>query len=93
MIHEVRLSKKAKADLLKVPKHIVVKFRLWVLSIEKVGLAEARKSPALHDEPLKGSRVGQRSIRLNKAYRAIYTLRADGAVEFLEVLEVNKHEY
>lgn len=29
----------------------------------------------------------------NCAYRAIYVERSDGTVEFLEVIEVNKHEY
>lgn len=49
--------------------------------------------PGYHDEPLKGKRVGQRSIRLNRAYRAIYEIDETGQVHFIEVLEVNKHEY
>ncbi|WP_226987957.1 hypothetical protein ACES2J_05875 [Bdellovibrio bacteriovorus] len=70
-----------------------MKFRFWVLSFEKIGLAEVRKSPTLHDEAFKGSRTGQRSIRLNEAYRAIYILKDDGSIEFVEVLEVIKHDY
>lgn len=93
MINIVHLSKRARADLMLVPQYIAIKFRFWVTSIEKLGLLEVRKSPALHDEPLRGSRSGQRSIRLNRAYRAIYRIRKDGSIEFIEVLEVNKHDY
>lgn len=56
------------------------------------GLEEVRKVPGYHDEPLKGQRAGQRSIRLSRAYRAIYEIKSDG-VEFVLVEEVNKHEY
>jgi proteic killer suppression protein len=52
-----------------------------------------REIKSFHDEPLKGKRSGQRSIRLNKDYRAIYVINQDGGVEILEVQEVNKHEY
>ena len=46
-----------------------------------------------HDEPLKGRRLGQRSIRLNKAYRAIYELKNNGTTELVHIEEVNKHDY
>lgn len=52
-----------------------------------------RRLPGFHDEPLKGQRQGQRSIRLNRAYRAIYVERHGGEIELVEVMEVNKHEY
>lgn len=77
----------------KVPEIIVRKFRLWVVLVEESGLREVRKTKGFHDEPLKGDRQGQRSIRLNRAYRAIYVERKSGVVELIEVLEVNKHEY
>ena len=57
------------------------------------GLREIRKLPGYHDEPLKGDRLGQRSIRLNKAYRAIYIQEKDGAINLIIIEEVNKHEY
>jgi proteic killer suppression protein len=57
------------------------------------GLEEARKVPGDHDEPLKGARHGQRSIRLSKAYRAVYTLRADSAGVVAVIEEVSKHGY
>ncbi len=52
-----------------------------------------RKVPGFHDEPLRGKRQGQRSIRLNKAYRAIYVVDSSGNTHIAEILEVNKHEY
>lgn len=43
--------------------------------------------------PLKEIEKGQRSIRLNRSYRAIYIINDDGLVEFIKVIEVNNHEY
>ena len=77
----------------KIPEVIVRKFRLWVALVEESGIREVRKSKGLHDEPLKGKRLGQRSVRLNRAYRAIYRESKTGDLEIVEVLEVNKHEY
>lgn len=65
----------------------------WVDAVETEGLYEIRKILGYHDEPLEGKRKGQRSIRLNKAYRAIYEINEEGIIEFVEVIEVNKHEY
>jgi toxin HigB-1 len=56
-------------------------------------LVETRKSPGWHDEPLLGKRKGQRSIRLNKQWRAIYVIKDDGAIEFVEIIEVTPHDY
>jgi proteic killer suppression protein len=72
---------------------IAKKLRLWVAAVEAFGLDEVRRSPGYHDEPLKGPRKGQRSIRLNQAYRAIYVVKRDGTLEFASVEEVNKHRY
>ena len=76
-----------------VPEVIRRKFRLWVALVEESGIREVRKHKGFHDEPLKGTRRGQRSVRLNRAYRAIYVERESGTVELLDVLEVNKHDY
>ena len=92
-IRLVFLTKKAEKDLIKVPDYIVDKFHLWVDLVENVGLREARKIKSFHDEPLRGKRKGQRSIRLSKAYRAFYIECETGSVEFVEITEVNKHEY
>jgi proteic killer suppression protein len=68
----VFFSKGAKRDIQKIPAHILIKLRNWVDLVVHDGLLRARKIPGYHDEPLKGNRSGQRSIRLNQAYRAIY---------------------
>ena len=65
----------------------------WVEAVELRGLEEIRKIPGYHDEPLHGLRKGQRSIRLNRSYRAIYVVKSSRTVEFVNVEEVNKHEY
>jgi proteic killer suppression protein len=65
----------------------------WVGSVQTVGLEQTRKVPGYHDEPLKGTWVGHRSIRLSRSYRAIYIVRTDGFVEFALVEAVNKHQY
>jgi toxin HigB-1 len=89
----VKWSKKVAKQIDQLPEPIARKFYAWVSVIELAGLRETRRSPGFHDEPLKGNRTGQRSVRLNRSYRAIYFEREDGDVELIEVIEVNKHEY
>ena len=91
-IYRVLISKGALKDLKVVPLSILNKFQSWVEAIEIEGLYQVRKLPGLHDEPLKGKRRGQRSIRLSRFYRAIYTIEGD-TMTFLFVREVTKHEY
>lgn len=93
MITVVVLSATARKELRKCPNHIVRKLMAWAGSVRLVGLEETRRNPGYHDEPLKGAWVGHRSIRLSQAYRAIYVIRTDGAVEFALVERVSKHEY
>lgn len=93
MIRTVELARDAQKDLRKAPAPIVGKFRAWVDDVEHNGLQQARKRPGYHDEPLRGQRAGQRSVRLNQAWRAIYEVRADGALAIVQVQEVNKHDY
>lgn len=76
-----------------MPQQIAAKLRTWVDAVTHNGLEEVRKRPGYHDEPLLGDRRGQRSIRLNRSWRAIYVILSDGRIEFIEVQEVNKHEY
>ena len=91
-VHVV-ITRNAIKDLAKVPIHIQRKLQLWVMSVKSVGLEETRKISGYHDEPLRGKREGQRSIRLSQAYRAFYRRLKDGKIEFIQVEEVNKHEY
>ena len=89
----MELTKKAQKDLVKIPGYIKDKLLLWVDDVERIGVQEVRKVPGFHDEPLKGDREGQRSIRLNKAYRAIYTENAKKEIMIISIMEVNKHDY
>lgn len=89
----VRWSKRVAKQLENLPDPIVRKFYAWVSVVQLSGLRESRRSPGLHDEPLTGTRKGQRSVRLSRSYRAICIEREDGGIEFIEVIEVNKHEY
>ncbi len=89
LINTVGFSRNAKKDIERLPRHIVDKLIIWVDSIEEKGIDEVRKIKSYHDELLKGDRRGYRSIRLNRSYRAIYSLR----LEIIVVEEVNKHEY
>jgi proteic killer suppression protein len=90
-IFKVDISEKAKKELLKVPLNIQTKLRTWVTLVTLEGLSVARRMPGYHDEPLKGKRAGQRSIRLNRAYRAIYVTNQTKIS--IEIIEVNKHDY
>jgi toxin HigB-1 len=92
-IRVVQFSKKALKSLKKIPKHIVWKLQAWIDEVINTGLNEVRKISGYHDEPLKGDRAGQRSIRLNRVYRAIYVIEASNCISFVEILEVTKHEY
>lgn len=92
MIKVVDISRLARKQLERVPNHIVDKLDTWVQGVEIRGLEEMRKIPSYHDEPLKGSRQGQRSIRLSRSYRAIYVVKR-GQVEFVSIEEVTKHGY
>jgi proteic killer suppression protein len=92
-IYDVQISAKAVKDLAKVPLPIFLKLQSWIESVGYDGLSVVRKIPGYHDEPLQGKRKGQRSIRLNIAYRAIYVVDKEGLIHFIEILEVNKHDY
>jgi len=92
-VYDVKLSERAKGELKTVPAHISFKLQVWIDGVKNEGLSEMRKRRGYHDEPLKGKRKGQRSIRLNRSYRAIYELDTGGMIHFVEVIEVNKHDY
>ncbi len=91
MITRVERTKRFEKELDRVPEAIRVKAIFWIGLVETLGLPEVRKRPGYHDEPLKGERKGQRSVRLSQAYRLIYREVRD----HLEILlmEMSKHEY
>ena len=77
----------------KCPIQIRRKLFVWVASVETHGLEKVRHQPGWHDEPLKGQRQGQRSIRLNKQWRAIYMILDNHSIKFCEIQEVTPHDY
>jgi len=93
MIRRVELSSLARKQLKKTPRHIVENLAAWVDDVETQGLEEARKVPGYHDEPLRGERQGQRSIRLSRSYRAIYVVESEGVVQYVLIEEITKHAY
>jgi len=93
MVHVVVLSRRARKHLGSVPGHVAAKLLFWVNEVETHGLEETRKYRGFHDEPLRGKRRGQRSIRLSRAYRGIYEIKTDESLEFVSIEEVTKHDY
>ncbi|WP_409478129.1 type II toxin-antitoxin system RelE family toxin [Pseudobdellovibrio sp. HCB154] len=86
-------SKRVEKQLDRLPVNITEKFYDWINAVALMGIAQVRKRPGLHDEPLAGARQGQRSVRLNRAYRIIYIETENGEFKVIQVIEVNKHEY
>ncbi len=93
LVSDKVLFNNVEKQLKRLPQFIVLKLLAWAKSVELKGLREVRKIAGYHDEPLKGSRHGQRSIRLSRAYRAFYKEELRDKVTFIIIEEVNKHEY
>jgi proteic killer suppression protein len=89
----VEYGREVAASLDRMPFYVHLRFKNWLADIELKGLDEARKRPGYHDEPLKGRRIGQRSVRLNRAYRVIYMELRGELIVIVRVLEVTKHDY
>jgi hypothetical protein len=73
-----------------------VYYRMKKVTVTRFAEKQLTKLPSYIREALRYwaetvERKGQRSIRLNKAYRAIY-VESDGGIEIC-IIEVNKHEY
>lgn len=92
MIRIVEIAIYLSKNFHKIPLPIKKKLFTWVAAVEEKGLYEVRKTPGYHDEPLKGDRQGQCSIRLNKQWRAIYRV-IDKKIEFVLIEEVTPHDY
>ncbi len=92
MITVVEVAISVKKNIHKIPLPIKKKLFTWVAAVEEKGLNEVRKIPGYHDELLKGDRQGQRSIRLNKQWRAIYRI-INEKIEFVLIEEVTPHDY
>jgi toxin HigB-1 len=92
VIRVVEVAVSVKKNLYKIPLPIKKKLFTWVAAVEEKGLNEVKKIPGYHDEPLKGDRQGQRSIRLNKQWRAIYRI-INTKIKFVLIEEVTPHDY
>ena len=94
------MEQKVEVDLRKVirkirklPFFIVDKLGHWVDANEELGVHEVRKRKGYHDEPLKGKRKGQRSVRLNRSWRIIYSEKKEENLVKIIVEDINKHDY
>ena len=92
---KLSISKKIEKRLRKLPTVIREKIvYIGRILVESVGIREnQKKEKGYHDEPLKGKRKGQRSIRLNRSWRAIYREEKDRTINLIIVEEVHKHDY
>jgi proteic killer suppression protein len=90
---QIELTKLAKKQLLKAPKHIQLKLNIWRTTVLLQGLEATRNEKGYHDEPLQGKRQCQRSIRLNRQWRAIYSTHDNGTLTLLTIEEVTPHDY
>ncbi|MBI2601717.1 MAG: hypothetical protein HYW48_01560 [Deltaproteobacteria bacterium] len=97
MRNVVHLSKKAEKGIRQAPPHVQQKTAFWRMLVETQGLRKAKLVKGFHDEPLKGTRKGQHSIRLNLQWRAIYETRigTEGkeTIELVDVVDVTPHKY
>lgn len=93
MLRAVRISQRAQKGLRLAPPQVRRKLKTWIEGVSKDGLEVVREIPGFIDEPLKGKRKGQRSIRLSRSYRAIHQVLNDGTICFAPVEEVTKHGY
>lgn len=93
VVTKVEITRVAEKQLNKVPRSIQEAVFVWVSSVEEIGIAKIRLILGYHDKPLWGSRIGQRSVRLNRSYRLFYTVCSKAHIATLIVLEVNKHDY
>jgi proteic killer suppression protein len=93
VIRRVEITTRAEKQVRRLPAHVGEKLSHWVYLVMEMGLAEVRKIPGFHDEPLVGRRRGMRSVRLSRAYRAMYRVVREGDVEIVSVEEVSKHGY
>ena len=84
---------KVDKQLKKLPKAILVEFRIWVQTIEMAGLWETQKVTRYRDHSLKGNRKGQRAACFGRSYRVIYEVHKSGKINIVIVERVSKHDY
>jgi proteic killer suppression protein len=93
MIRRVEITRRVEKQVRRLPARVGEKLSHWVYLVMEIGLEEVRRIPGFHDEPLVGRRRGMRSVRLSRAYRALYRVVPEGDIEVVCVEEVSKHGY
>jgi len=88
---EILEHRRVAKSLRHAPEWIAKEYEVWKELVLKQGPEVLREFPGYHDEQLKGIRSGQRSSRLNRQYRVIYTVDRDLITVY--VLEVTPHRY
>lgn len=94
MALKIEFHRKAYKEYLKAPSIVKQAVEEWLISLKTIGveLTRIQGGKGLHDEPLKGQRLGQRSIRLNRSWRLIYEVE-QGEVKIVKIVSVTKHDY
>ena len=82
---------KFKKEIDHLPAQCKKKYAVYKYVIEASGLQGLNKYPGFKLEMLKGSLKGIYSIRLNIAYRVLFSVNEDK--EVIEITEVSEHEY
>lgn len=76
----------------KLPVSVINSYRRKVIQLKAAPDERTlRNLKGLHYEKLKGNREGQRSIRLNDAWRAIFTVDQTLNPPRIEILELTNH--
>lgn len=94
MIRPVRLTKRARKSLKRLPSSIRDNVDIWFGFVEEHGIEFTQRIAMFRDHSLEGKlkRSGVRSVSLSYGYRLFYrTLSA--TVECVLVEEINNHDY
>lgn len=90
---QVQFSKLAAKGFQKAPPHCQAKLLAWKDLVEADGLEAARTLETYRDHALHGDRAGQRAIRLNYQWRAIYVEDQQGSIKLVTLEEITPHDY
>lgn len=82
----------AEAGAKKYPRGVVTAFfEVMAMLVAAADSRELYAVKSLHLEALKGDRLGQHSVRLNKQYRLILRIEADNQGNVVVVIEIDDY--
>jgi mRNA-degrading endonuclease RelE of RelBE toxin-antitoxin system len=87
----IREHREIPKTIRRLPLWIAKEYETWKDLVYRHGPGILHEFPGYHDEQLKGERKGQRSSRLSRQYRVIYTV--DKNIVTIYVLEITPHDY